>query len=334
MNQNDYISILTTMGDESQLNAFFEASNKQLRQCMFPSGCDRGAICAHSISESMLRKICEDSKVIALMYDNEREGERGNISGRRFCALPVQISKASVFTGVCQYHDNLFQPVDQGNITQEEDIFWLAFRDALRGVWHPANEMLKLPETSKFATDVEVHNRLEQSYKRISSKGKRYLNALNRLRKQGDWGNMEHVSHVYTDPNLRIAASTSMTTNFVFGATRPSDMPISVNVLPVDKISTKVIVSMFSSHKREFLDYLPFFDKDSASLDIRKQQDWLSRHLLIYGSNLFFGPNYWHSFSGVKKQTILSYVVRQHYLMSWHGRFDTGFPCANIFESA
>ena len=99
------------------------------KMCLHPlagESCSGGAIKAHTVPRASLRKIAREGHVYSISGDLPTLGKTGgNLSTRL-----VGLSKASIFTGFCAYHDHgTFQPFEAGVYeSMEQASFLLGYR--------------------------------------------------------------------------------------------------------------------------------------------------------------------------------------------------------------
>lgn len=213
--------------------------------------------------------------------------------------------------------------IDQRYASTSEDLFWLAFRVVAKGFWYYQNELSKIPELEKLGIPNFHARATEQWHTTSRDIGLGYLKEFDRILNSGDFESISHIHNTYEDPNLRIASGSAIAIEF-------GELPIVINIFPLDESRTKVVLSLPAEQRDRFIArYLFFRDEDVAGQ--REQQVWLSKNSLLNAHNLYFSPSYWGGFPEGKKLDIISYVNCQHNLLERYNTVDTDIFCENIF---
>jgi len=138
-------------------NTIFDTVHSHFKRCLwFANDCKNPVIRAHSIqNKKILQKLAVNGKLKRLTYELNLE------SGPIPKYEDVGIQKATTFTGLCSYHDELlFRDIEKNDINIEDTfhLLLLAYRallrefhsslslaDHLQGIYEKSNE-LELPQ--------------------------------------------------------------------------------------------------------------------------------------------------------------------------------------------
>lgn len=294
--------------DESRkqmLAHFFKNQRKRLNKCLSPSmQCPKPAIQAHTVQNArVLELIASEGHVIG--FKQRIDKKRGPIIELR----PLGRNEATTFSGHCAEHDvQMFRSIDTDEIstTNKKQLFLLAYRSVLRGLHSTMDAAIKLqigyrkrveagwdPENKPTPSGIVSTEQMLKAWLVY-----RYKYHLDQMYIDSDFRGLEHVTRLLEQRSPTIA----MSAFFSIGAMDYSDdiKGISVNVLPMTKSSTLVLVSYLSRDRESVGGYLGnMFDMDEEDFTYR-----LSRMILEKTETIVISPAYYGKWSRKKKMVV------------------------------
>lgn len=306
-----------------------------IRICVFP-GCDtpEKAVRAHSISESNFLKP---------FTDNENEfwniAYPDNIEVGRFVWNRITAAEASRFTGLCRYHDDIFQPLDTSTPTEclhsDKLLSLMAFRSVLHGYWKKLDVGYRTPLLGWHllilagATIKGLRNHADGIWRSDSPYGmpreslRLLRNECQKIVEEEAWENIEH--HIFEFPGVSPKAISSGVSAVYEQQGIPT--PAFVNIFPTDR-GMVAVISHFKAGGIRLLKKLKWLKEQSQS-EQKRQLTWMG---MYHWYNTYFTDEYYKSLS----KTQLKNIIDMAMVYSWlPGTFNEGtirFQSARIYD--
>jgi hypothetical protein len=312
------------------------AINKELEKQEFCFVNDENCnhiIDSHSIQENgELSLIAKNRKVIAFQ---RKEGSNDKK------AVLIPISQASTFRGFCQYHDQIFEPLDKDQIDSEDlRNFLYSFRTfaySYFGKKAQNNYMLSHVNNAKLMIDKIAPNlgtlsdligmNLSQSIAQlripeINREQKQLLDEIHfeeerkkiielQYSKSFDGLNyfvieLDHISPVVFAAVIEFEQSTTGQIVLNLNASNSHNcVPLMLTIVPIES-KTRIILSCFKSdtYATNLLDWFELGNsRNEASI-----LNFITKLILHNSKNLYLSPMYWDSLSSDFREKLFSFV--------------------------
>lgn len=275
----------------------------RVKHCHHPdkNGCKGKIISAHSVQkERILSQLEENVNKNKLIYSlNDYVDGNHQIVG----LLPIGKSKASIFTGFCDYHDKMFSAIENCNFTSSnEQTFLFSYRALTHGLhqlweqltWYnsdsPLVKMFPVPYVTHFK---KFFNREFAKFVRV----KMHLDSC-LLEKQ--FSACQH--HIRVFDFLPLTCSSVLNPiytyrNIFLNPTRAGTFLV-LNIIP-DHTKTHIIISHIKGDNAGEIFY-----NELKTLNEDEFTEAISSLLLYCTSNTFFSPKLWKKFTPDQKETL------------------------------
>lgn len=295
-------------------NTIFSKVHSDFKKCLwYTNDCKNPVIKAHSIQNSkILEKLAVNGKLIRLAYELNLE------SGPIPKFEDVGINKATTFTGLCSYHDELiFRDIEKKDINVDEPyhLILLAYRALLRefhsslslanhlqDIYEKSNE-LKLPQE----WNEELLMMLPTMYILQSYLTYRYKHHFDKILTKSSFDQISNILISFPQNKTTIAVNSmfSPIDNFIKKEDKEEPKFIMLNVFPLDS-QCYILFSFRTEHKDIVNEFL------SPILQAKgKHQLYLISKLILQNcENFVINPEYFDSFSEGKKNAIIEYFFK------------------------
>lgn len=289
---------------------YFELFSAQLYNCYEPTeNCPKKAIKAHSIQNSKtLSQLSQDGHVIVPKL------KIGKIK-----ALPTiyfekeGINKASTFTGLCSYHDNLiFEPIDKFDFETKnlEQLFLISYRSVLKELYACTLGAYKMQSmyTERVKKGLSPPNQPDEHGLRATAHLQNayemylYKKEFDEVYLSQNYKRLIHhiINFEHNFPTIAVSATISLDEIEV-----PHDVArVSINVFPNNK-KTYIIFSFLPKDAP----YVNRFLREVFSCSGDKQLEVISKIILESCENLALSPRYFDSLSSQEKEKIIKFFV-------------------------
>ena len=294
------------------LNSAFKIQHVNYQACLAPEGfgtCDRDIIKAHSIqNKQILEEIQDDGHVVMLL---------ASISGPKSVNIEfkkIGRNKATIFTGLCKYHDNLiFAPIEKDSIDIEnpQHLFLLAYR----AITKQTHSLMTSAHQAKLLFDKKTHLGLIENKDDLSEeeymltrtflayKLHLYKQEYDNIYLNQNYGDLCHeiIKIKQQKPTIAVNAFFSFQREKMAEKNRGG---VALNVFP--KGDETIVIFSFLCKEKSFV--LPHINS-ILSTSREQQENLLSKLILRYCENFVINPNHFESFSKTKKEMIKKYFI-------------------------
>lgn len=264
-------------------------------ECLYPQ-CKENGIKAHSISSQFLKRVSDKSRKFvytpAIQYNSYTDGP--------YIMTKKLIKKVSIFRGLCNKHDGIYQPVDSRTDSYDPQYMFLLSH---RAVMYEAY----LKERIKIGLDKMVFPMGVPSefipyirHQRIAVDTLlQYKKRLDQLFEEHSWHTLKHIPP-YTISNPTIAASGVISLDDI---DYQNDQTAICTVLPISKREGCVF---FSSTDEDFSALQEYLSRNLYGEGEYKFQ--LSKLVLRDFSNFAVSPIFWESLSQSRQGKIVDFL--------------------------
>ena len=262
-------------------------------ECLYPQCKDKG-VKAHSISLQFLKRVSDESRRFVYTPTHPIHSyENGSL-----IMAKTPIKKASIFRGLCNKHDGIYQPVDSKPVSDDPQYMFLLSHRALMYEAY-LKERIRIGLNNAILKGAHP-GRITYARQHLAVDSLlQYKEQLDKLFEERSWHTLKHIPP-YTVPNPTIAAS---------GVISLDDIDYhNINtaictVLPVSKREGRVI---FSATAEDFSTLQEYLARNLYSdEDLRFQ---LSKLILRDFSNFVVSPLFWETLSKPRQDKITNFL--------------------------
>ncbi len=313
------------------LNSAFMIQHANYQACIAPEGfgtCDRDIIKAHSIqNKQILEEIQDDGHVVMLL---------ASISGTKNVNIEIKKigrNKATIFTGLCKYHDNLiFAPIEKDSIDIEnpQHLFLLAYRAITKQTHSLMNSAHQAKLLFDKKTDLGlIENKDDLSEEEEYMLTRTFLAYKLHLYKQ-EFDNI-YLNQKYEDLCHEIIKirhqkpTIAVNAFFSFQRTKMAEKNkggLALNIFP--KGDGTIVIFSYLCKEKSFV--LPHIN-NILSTSGEQQKYLLSKLILRYCENFVLSPIHFETYSNTKKEMIKEYFIKTLF----HDDVDVNAEEINLF---
>lgn len=295
------------------LDSAFKMQHANYQACIAPEGfgtCKRGIIKAHSIqNRQILEEIQDDGHVVMLL---------ASISGPKSVNIEfkkIGRNEATIFTGLCHYHDNvIFAPIEtnQIDIKNPQHLFLLAYRAITKQTHSLMNSAHQAKLLYEKKTDLGLiinSDDLSDEYKYLLNrtfmayKLHLYKQEYDNIYLNEKYENLCHEIIRINHPKPTIAVNAFFSFQREIMAEKHKG-GVALNIFP--KGNETIVIFSYLCKEKSYV--LPHINNIlSASGDQQKQL--LSKLILRYCENFVISPKHFETFPKTKKETIKEYFI-------------------------
>lgn len=292
------------------LKAFYDSFNTRAFLCLSPGmSCCNKPIRAHSIQNSkVFDLLSEDEHLIGLKM-------KTNKSHNPFISFEsIGRNIASTFEGLCSDHDQqLFHSIDnfEFDINNKEHLFLLAYRSVLKGFHASMSKSIIIQEGYLKKCKVglidknSVTNEGLYSVQCIANSCEtfEYKSELDEALVKHNYEYLTHrIFEIKT--NLPTIACSQLFSNesVIY---KDSVSRIIMNIFPVNNQTTYAVFSSTKDEKKLTDEYL--YKVINAESSLREYE--ISKMIIRNSENFFINPQYFNTWSELKKSEILEYLT-------------------------
>jgi hypothetical protein len=275
----------------------------RVKYCHHPykSGCNGKIISAHSVQKerilSQIEGTINNNRVLYSLNDHITKNHR--IVG----LTPIGKSKASIFSGFCDYHDKMFSAIENYDFTASpEQSFLFAYRGFTHGL-HQLLEQLtwynsQSPIVKLFPFNYVSH--FKQYYQQQLAKFSNVKAHLDKCLMAKNFGALNHHIRVFDLLPLTCSSVLSPIYTYKNIYLNPAQLGsyLVLNIIP-DQTQTHVMISHIIGDRLGEV----FFNELKALSDAEFTEA-VSSLLLYCTSNTFFSPGLWDKFTPQQKQQL------------------------------
>lgn len=276
-----------------------------IKECLHPDkqNCKKLIKGAHSIQkERILRNLAVDGQVLQIDVDSDPKSIRMKMGKRGI------VKQASRFYGFCEYHDNMFDEIE--NVEEicisEKQFFLFAYR-ALSQSYHTSKEMYKFNVKVANYEPLIVHSPKFQE-DTIQKKQRRadfeqYKLILDKALVEEDYKLLETIKLVVDKPAY-VALSSCFTLQY----------DLQGKLIATKDIRAKLMLTVYSENNQTFalfswlksdLHILKKFKEQIKNLNQDQIMLLINNIIPLYCENYFISPKHWESLSLEERDELL-----------------------------
>ncbi len=295
------------------LNSGYKIQHANYLACIAPEGfgtCNKDIIKAHSIQNRQILEKIQDNDHVVMLLASISGPKRVNIEFRK-----IGRNKATIFTGLCHYHDNLiFAPIENNplDIENPQHLFLLAYR----AITKHTHSLMNSAHQAKLLFEKKTELGLIENNDDLSDEEEYMLTRtfmaykLHLYKQEYDtiYLNQKYEDLCHEILKIRQQKPTvAVNAFFSFQREKMSEKNqggVALNAFPKGDIAI-VIFSYLCKEKSLVLPHI----NDILSTSGEKQEILLSKLILRYCENFVINPNHFESFSKKKKEMIKKYFI-------------------------
>lgn len=279
---------------------FFEKTSETLKKCVFvPGECSETPTSAHSISRSkILVPMAQHNDILyeldqyrSLNFDIEpyRDGYDSKFN-------KTNPRKASIFPGLCNTHDRIFNEIDNKipSSAEPKGLFLLAYRTLIHSYWMNLNCLNK---KALLGEDIEKSRKSDTIYfRRLRNISEGFVEEMHKQCTANNWNSLEHKFIIFENHSPTIAANSFQIDYFEYETNEKYYSPLVTNIFPV----CGDIVCVFSYPKQHRIGVKisrPELFNDS---EITKKK-YITSEILRVFNVMLFSPEYYESLTEERK---------------------------------
>lgn len=262
-------------------------------ECLYPQ-CKDGGVKAHSISRQFLKRVSDKSRKFVYTPTHPIQSYKNG----SYIFAKISIKKASIFRGLCNKHDGIYQPVDSKPVSDDPQYMFLLSHRALMYEAY-LKERIRIGLNNAILKGAHP-DRVTYARQHLGVDTLlQYKERLDKLFEECSWHTLKHIPP-YTVLNPTIAASGVISLDDIDYHNTNTAI---CTVLPINKREGRVF---FSATAEDFSALQEYLSRNLYSDEEYRFQ--LSKLILRDFSNFVVSPLFWESLSPPRQNKIANFL--------------------------